>query len=259
MLINSRQNPKIKQARSLYTRKARTQSGLFLVEGIRHVGEAIQAQYPLEHLFYAPELLRSSFAEEMIEQARARGIPVYEIPPDIFQTLAEKEAPQGIVAVARQHPTPLAALMPETQPWLVAAITPQDPGNVGTLLRTIDAAGADGLILLKGGADPWHPTAVRASMGALFWLPVAQVSWETFMGWVHPFHLYGTSARGAADYREVEYARPCILLLGSEREGLSQEQAAACKTLVRLPMAGRVSSLNLAVAAGVLLYEMRSS
>jgi len=259
MLINSRQNSKIKQARSLLTRKARTQSGLFLVEGIRHVGEAIQARYPLEHLFYAPELLRSPFAEEMIEQARARGIPVYEVPPDLFQTLAEKEAPQGIVAVAQQRSTLLAALTPEAHPWMVAAITPQDPGNVGTLLRTIDAVGADGLILIEGGADPWHPTAVRASMGALFWLPVAQVRWDAFIGWAQAFHVYGTSVRGAADYREVEYARPCVLLLGSEREGLSQEQTAACKTLVRLPMSGRVSSLNLAVAAGILLYEMRPS
>ena len=258
MVITSRQNPKIKQARALYARKGREESGLFLVEGIRHVGEAMQANFPLDHIFYAPELLRSEFAQRMIEHAAARGVPIYETPPDIFNTLAEKDDPQGILAVARQQTTPLASLTPDFHPWLVAAITPQDPGNVGTILRTIDAVGANGLILLDGGADSWHPTAVRASMGALFWVPVAQAGWGEFAEWARGYHLYGTSARGTADYREVNYVRPCVLLLGSEREGLNEEQAVACEMLVRLPMEGRVSSLNLAVAAGVMLFEMRS-
>jgi TrmH family RNA methyltransferase len=255
-LISSRQNPKIKQARALHTRKGRDDSGLFLVEGIRHVGEAIQAAFPLETIFYAPDLLRSEFARDMIAQAEARGVDVYETPADLFATLAEKDAPQGVVAVARQYTHPLATLAPTSHPWLAAVITPQDPGNIGTILRTLDAVGANGLILLDGGADPWHPTAVRASMGACFWLPVVQADWDTFAAWGRGYHVYGTSARGTGDYRDG-YQFPAILLLGSEREGLREAQARACERLVRLPMQGHVSSLNLAVAAGVMLFEMR--
>ncbi|GAB4580230.1 MAG: RNA methyltransferase [Anaerolineales bacterium] len=258
MQLTSRQNPKLKQARALHTRKGREESGLFLVEGIRHVGEAIQAEFPLESIFYAPEILRSRFALELITQAQTRGIEVYEMSADLFATLAEKDAPQGIIAVARQRPSPLASLAPTTQPWLVAALAPQDPGNIGTIIRTVDAVGADGLILLDGGADPWHPTAVRASMGACFWLPIVQTDWEMFAAWLGAYHLYGTSARGTIDYQEVAYTRPAILLLGSEQKGLNPTQAGACEQLIRLPMAGRVSSLNLAVAAGVVLFEMRA-
>lgn len=258
-LLTSRQNPKIKQARALHTRKGREESGLFLIEGIRHVGEAVEARFPLETIFYAPDLLRSEFARKTIAQADARGVEIYETPADLFATLAEKDAPQGVVAVAKQVTFPLTSLAPETHPWLAAAITPQDPGNIGTILRTLDAVGANGLILLNGGADPWHPTAVRASMGACFWIPVVQADWGTFAAWAQGYHLYGTSARGTADYRGVNYQVPAILLLGSEREGLTTEQAAACEQLVRLPMEGHGSSLNLAVAAGVMLYLMHDS
>lgn len=257
-LLTSRQNPKIKQARALHTRKGRDGSGLFLVEGIRHVGEAVEARFPLEALFFAPDLLHSEFAQSLIIQANEQGVEVYETPTDLLTTLSEKDVPQGIIAVARQRTCPLTTLAPATHPWVAAAITPQDPGNIGTILRTLDAVGAHGLILLEGGADPWHPTAVRASMGACFWVPLIQTDWETFVVWAEAYHLYGTSAHGTADYREVVYQSPAILLLGSEREGLTAAQAAACARLVRLPMGGHVSSLNLAVAAGVMLYEMRT-
>ncbi|HNB52500.1 MAG TPA: RNA methyltransferase substrate-binding domain-containing protein, partial [Anaerolineales bacterium] len=116
-LLTSRQNPKIKQARALHTRKGREESGLFLVEGIRHLGEAVEAQFPLETIFYAPDLLRSEFARKIIAQAEARGVEIYETPAELFATLAEKDAPQGVIAVARQITTPLTSLAPQTHPW----------------------------------------------------------------------------------------------------------------------------------------------
>lgn len=257
-LLTSRQNPKIKQARALHSRKARQESGFFLVEGIRHVGEAVQAGFPLETIFFSSELLRSEFAHEMISKAESQGVEIFETSADLLTNLADKTAPQGIIALARQHTHSLTAFTPATHPWLAAAITPQDPGNIGTILRTLDAVGAQGLILLEGGADPWHPTAVRASMGACFWIPIVQTDWETFAAWAGNYHLYGTSARGTIDYREAVYHAPAILLLGSEREGLTPTQAATCENLVQMPMLGHASSLNLAVAAGVMLYEMRA-
>jgi len=125
----------------------------------------------------------------------------------------------------------------------------------------LDAVGAHALILLDGGADPYHPAAVRASMGALFWVPVVQTDWASFHQWAREqgYHLYGSSAHGTADYNKVGYTKPAALLLGNERAGLTPEQRDACETVVRLPMQGHGTSLNLAVAAGVLLYAMRSA
>lgn len=259
--ITSRRNQKIRIARSLQTRKGRDQSGLFLVEGIRHVGAAVEAGAPLEFILYAPDLLTSEFAYQIIQKVRQRDVPCYPTSAGAFESTSERVGPQGILAVARQHWTSLSDLSPSNFPWGVAVIQPQDPGNLGTLLRTIDAAGASGLLLLGGGTDPWHPTAVRASMGTLFWLLVAQTSFEQFTEWTHEhsYPIYGTSTQGAKDYREINYTQPCLLLLGSEREGLTDAQMQVCKAVARLPMHGRASSLNLAVAAGIILYKMGES
>lgn len=256
-LTNPR-NPHIKQVRKLHQRRARDESGLFVVEGIRHVGEAVAARAQIEYLCYAPDLLESPFAYELIQAQAARGLHCYALAEDVFRSIAEKENPQGLLAVVRQPRVSLASLAPASFPWGVALVNPQDPGNIGTILRTIDAVGASGLILLDGGADPYHPNAVRASLGALFWMPVASAAFADFSAWAqhNRYHLYGASERGAAEYRAVEYQRPAVLLMGSEREGLTPEQEALCDAMVRLPMAGRVTSLNLAVATGVMLYEM---
>ena len=260
-LTNPR-NPHIKQARALQQRKARDETGLFVVEGIRHVGEAVEAKAQVEYICYAPDLLQSDFAYQLLEQQMAQGRRCYALASEVFRSLAEKENPQGILAVVRQPHTALADLHPGNFSWGVALVAPQDPGNIGTVLRTIDAVGASGLLLLDGGADPAHPNAVRASMGALFWLPLVSASFADFAMWAkgNGYHLYGTSAHGSADYRAVTaYVRPCILLLGSEQKGLSPEQSAVCELLIRMPMRGRVSSLNLAVAAGIMLYQMGSA
>ncbi len=258
-LITSKANPKIKQIRALRQHKARQAAGLLVVEGIRPVGEAIAAQARVESLIYAPDLLTSEYARSLITEQAARGVPTYPTSPEVFSSLAEKDNPQGILAVVIQPDTSLGSLNLGNFPWGVAAIAPQDPGNVGTILRTIDAAGASGLILIDPGVDPFHPTAVRASMGAIFWLPVVQATFSEFTSWAdeHAYQLYGTSAHASQDYREIShYIQPSILLLGSERAGLSPEQLEICQHRVRLPMAGKATSLNLAVAAGILLYDM---
>lgn len=258
-LLTSAANPHIKQLRALRTRKAREETGLCLVEGIRPVGEAVEAGAGIEALYYAPDLLTSAYALELVSAQAARGAAIYALSAALFRQIADKDNPQGIIAVARRPLVPLQSLNPADCPWVVALASPQDPGNIGTILRTMDAAGARGLVLLDDAADPTHPAAVRASMGALFWQPVALAAWGAFLAWARAggYHLVGTSARGALPHTEVErYPRPVVLLLGSEREGLSDAQRAACELLVRLPMHGKSTSLNLAVAAGVMLYEM---
>jgi TrmH family RNA methyltransferase len=269
MIISSRSNPKIKQARALRRRKMRQETGLFLVEGIRHVGEAVEAQAAqakgeisgvrVEHILYAPDLLTSNFAQELIDSQSSTGIPCYSLTADVLESIASKENPQGILAVVHKDERPLGELNPHNFAWGVALDQPQDPGNVGTVLRSIDAVGASGLILLGHSVDPYHPNAVRASMGALFWYPVVQTSFEEFAQWTqkYHYHVYGTSVHGGTDFRKVtRYAHPRILLMGSEREGLSPQQASLCDELIRLPMLGRATSLNLGVSTGIFLYEM---
>lgn len=257
--ITSRSNAKVKRARALRQRKHRQAEGAFVVEGISHVGEAVEAGAEVEALFYAPDLLRSEFASHLIESQAAKGVPCHATSADVFASLAEKDNPQGLLAIVRQRVSSLSELNPGNFPWGVALIAPQDPGNVGTIMRTIDAVGASGLILLDESVDPFYASSLRASMGSIFWLPLAMAPFSDFAEWTiqHGYHVYGTSAHGERDFRQVErYPHPAILLMGSEREGLTENQIGLCEQIIRLPMRGRATSLNLAVATGVMLYAM---
>jgi TrmH family RNA methyltransferase len=203
--------------------------------------------------------LKSDFALKLVAEQEARGVPCYPVAARVFESIAEKENPQGLLAVVNTRAPHLEQLSPDNFAWGAALVSPQDPGNLGTILRTIDAVGASGLLLLNGGVDPYHPAAVRASMGALFWRPIASASFDEFVRWTrqHSYRIYGTSAHADQDYQSLPACTPpFILLLGSERQGLTPEQTAACDVLLSLPMHGRVTSLNLAVAAGVMLYAM---
>jgi TrmH family RNA methyltransferase len=262
-LLASRNNPKIKLLRALRRRKERDSSGLCVVEGFFHIGEALGAYAAgvgaaVEYLCYAPDLLAGDFGRVLVSQAEQQGIPTYAATAEVLAAASDKDNPQGLLAVVRQRQVDLAGLSPKEFPRGVALVAPQDPGNVGTILRTVDATAMSGLILLDAGVDPYHPTAIRASMGAVFWLPVVGASFPEFAEWasVHGYHLYGTSTRGTIGYRAARYAQPFILLMGSEREGLKVEQTAVCEQLIAMPMHGRVSSLNLAVATGIMLYTI---
>lgn len=254
--ITSRSNPKVKLARSLHERKARQQSSQYLIEGVFHIGAALQARAALAFVLCSPSLLRGEFAQALPTRLQQAGVEVLEISEDVMASLSEKDNPQGIVAVAQQHTTPLAALSPQAEAVFLAAVSPQDPGNLGTLLRTLDAVGGTGLLLLDGGTDPWHPQALRAGMGAHFSVPIVQAGFADFVAWTaaQGVNIYGSSAKATLDFRKADYRRPAALLLGSEREGLSPEQLALCQQVVSLPMRGRVTSLNLSVAAGIWLY-----
>jgi len=259
-LITSTANPLIKLARSLRNKKERAQTGQFLVEGILHVGEAAAANWKIDAVLYAPDLLASDFAKNLILELERKGVRCQPVSAQVFASVADKENPQGIMAIVQQRAYALGELDPAAVRFGAACVSPQDPGNVGTILRTLDAVGADVLFLLEGGVDPYHPSAVRASMGTLFWKPVVQTSFSAFVDWAraHGHQLIGTSAHGSVDYRSVSLSdQPSVLVLGSEQKGLTSEQSAVCDVLVKLPMRGRATSLNLAVAAGVLLYALK--
>ena len=256
--IQSRQNEKIKLARALRRRKAREAEGLFVLEGLLHIGEAVTAGAAFEYVLAAPESFKSGFAAKLAAELEAQGVEVYEVGAELLRELSSKEHPAGLLAVMAQQFSALGDLHPENLTCGVALVAPQDPGNLGSILRSIDATGADGLIVLDGGVDAYHPSAVRAGMGAHFWKPIARTSFGEFEAWAkgHGYQVYGSSAQGGVMFDEVEAKRPFILLLGSEREGLSGEQKAICDEVLRIPMRGRASSLNLAVAAGVLLVGL---
>lgn len=258
-LISSSKNPLIKQIRALRQRKGRDDTGLFLVEGIHHVGEAIEAGWGIETLVYAPDQLTSDFARALVEEQLRRRVHGAAVTPELLGVIAEKENPQGILAVVRQRQPCLEDVAKEHFRLGAALVTPQDPGNVGTILRTLDAVGADAIFLLDGGVDPYHPSSVRASMGTIFWKPPVQDSFDHFVKWasLNSCQLIGSSAHAKADYRTYRRGdQPVILLLGSEQKGLSEEQLKSCDVTLSIPMEGRASSLNLAVAAGILLYAI---
>jgi len=258
LLITSLSNPLIKQIRALRQKKARAETGLFLVEGIHHVGEAISAGWEVDSVLYAPELLKSEFAQDLIARLLSKPQPVS---AQVMESLADKENPQGILAIVQQRQTTLDSLAMSTSSAVtargVALVSPQDPGNVGTILRTLDAVGADALFVLDGGVELYHPTVVRSSMGTIFWKTIVEASFDEFVTWarLRSYQLIGASAHGDVEYQTLVPKLPWVLVLGNEQKGLSAEQTKACDVTISLPMKGRVSSLNLAVAAGVLLYQ----
>ena len=254
-LITSLSNPLVKQVRALRQKKARLESGLFVVEGIHHVGEVVEAKWDVDSILYAPDLLTSSFANDLLARL---PLQPQRVSAQVLESLADKENPQGILAIVHERKLEFSKLQdPKTA---IALVSPQDPGNVGTILRTMDAVGADALLLLDGGVDLYHPAVIRSSMGTLFWKPVVQTSFDEFVQWArkNQRQLIGTSAHADVDYHTLVPQLPWVLVLGNEQKGLTLEQTKVCDVTVSLPMKGRVSSLNLAVAAGVLLYALNT-
>jgi TrmH family RNA methyltransferase len=255
--ISSPSNPQIRHIRALRQRKAREASGRFFVEGIRIVAEALQLGAPVEALVVAPALLTSDFARGLATSQRQAGTPLLEVTPEIFGTLSARERPQGLGAVLRQRWERLEDVAPGDGLW-VALSEIADPGNLGTILRTCDAVGAAGVVLLGHTADPYDPEAVRASMGALFAQRLIRAQFADFAAWARRHGVFVVGAAGSAptDYQALRYSRPLVLLMGSERQGLAPEHQALCDALVAIPMVGRSDSLNVAVATAVILYEI---
>lgn len=250
-MITSRNNPIVKLARKLKQQAGRRDSTQFLIEGISLVSAALNVGWPVDLLLYCPDLLVSEYARKQIAEFQGR---VETVSVSVLESIANRENPQGILAIARRRQLGIRAS--RVNGHAVAMVSPQDPGNVGTTLRTLEATGGVSLYLLDGGVDPYHPTAVRAAMGAGFTVPVIEASFEAFDEWRRSvgIALIGTSARAAMDFHELKPSLPWILLMGNEQKGLSEQHKETCDFLVGIPMRGRISSLNLGVAAGILLY-----
>ena len=254
-------NPTVKYLRSLREKKHRKRERRFLAEGLRLLTDAPECGHIPQMLMMAsgrdPHPLIAAL-ELVVDQA---GGDVIETTPVVLAKITGKDNPQAVVGVFAEFDTLLASLKRESTPiWLVAQAL-RDPGNLGTMLRTGDAVGAGGLILLDDCADPFSVEAVRASMGAVFTQRIAQARWEDFHSWLRagPGQLVAASLREAVPYRGAPYAAPCFIMVGNESRGLPEDYEAACDLRVTMPMRGRADSLNAAVAAAVLAYEVLDS
>jgi TrmH family RNA methyltransferase len=254
-------NATVKRLRSLRDKKHRKSEGLFLAEGLRIIAEARDSGRLPEIIAFSSEGAKHPLAAEIIAAAEAAGGEAIETTPDILSKMSGKDNPQMLLGAYRQPDTALEQIDRSAAPLWIVAQALRDPGNIGTILRTGDAVGAGGLILIDDCADPFSVEAVRASMGAVFTQQVATARWEEFLPWLRsgPGQLAGTSLKATHDYLEAEYRQPCFLLIGNEQQGLPAAYEAECDLLVKIPMAGRADSLNAAVAAAVMAFAIRAS
>ena len=255
-LVTAFSNPLVKQARGLREKKHRRAEGLFLAEGLRILTEAREAGVLPEILFFGDGT--HQLVAALIEAVEAAGGEAIETNADILHKISGKENPQTVVGVYRQFDSSLSLIDRSTAPLWIVAQALRDPGNLGTILRTGDAVGAGGLILVDDCVDPFSVEAVRASMGALFTQRLATARWPEFLTWLRsaPAQLIGTSLRASVDYQAARYERPAFVLVGNEQAGLPAGYEEECDVLVKLPMQGRADSLNAAVATAVMAYEV---
>ncbi len=231
---------------------------MFLAEGLRILTEALETGRVPRILFFAAASAAHPLVHALVDAVEAGGGDAIETTPDILSKLSGKDNPQTVLGVHEEWTTPLAALDRSSAGiWLVAERL-RDPGNLGTILRTGDAVAAGALILIGECVDPFSVEAVRASMGALFTVPVVRAEWAEFLAWLRggPGKLVGLSLDTDTDYRATAYSAPTFLLTGNEAQGIPADYAAACDSLVKLPMLGRADSLNAAVATAVMAYEV---
>lgn len=251
-------NPTIKRLKSLREKKHRKREGHFLAEGLRILTEALDAGITPKLLVVVEDTELHPLARKIEQAVFENGGEVIETSEAIIAKLSGKSNPQSIIGIYEDHPTALADLdRGESGIWMVAQSL-RDPGNLGTILRTGDAVGAGGLILIDDCVDPFSVEAVRASMGAIFTQKIAQAPWSDFLDWLRSGEgqLIGTSLNTDKDYQSVRYEAPTFLLIGNEAQGLPPEYEAACDHLVKMPMMGKADSLNAAVAGAVMAYEV---
>jgi TrmH family RNA methyltransferase len=254
-------NPTVKLLRGLRDKKHRKREGRFLAEGLRLLTDARESGRLPEMLVMGDARDEHPLLSALVAEVEAAGGEIVETNAEILSKITGKDNPQAVLGVFAEFDTGLGAIDRSAAPiWLVAQAL-RDPGNLGTMLRTGDAAGAGGLILIDECADPFSAEAVRASMGAVFTQAIAQAPWAEFIEWLREGEgqLVAASLRDAVPYRGAPYQAPCFVLVGNESRGLPEEYEAACDLRVTIPMHGRADSLNAAVAGAVLAYEVLAS
>ena len=256
-VITSYSNHEIKRLRSLHDRKYRKKTGWFLAEGLRICTEALQQGHLPQRLLYEEGRQTDHLIAELISACKKAGGRVLPVTRSLLVKVSNKENPQTVICAYKQFATNLSEIRVSDARCLIALDRVRDPGNLGTIMRTIDAVGANGIILIDDCTDPFSLEAVRASMGAIFTLDISLCERDEFIAFSKQFKgtVIGTALQSSKDYRSADWRAPCIILMGNEQSGLPEKLRDACDQLIKMPMRGRSDSLNLAVATGISLYE----
>lgn len=257
MVITSTANSEIREKARLLTARGRREQQAFLVEGIRLLEEVLRAGYPVHKLYYTAASLSRERGQALVNRLQQQGVPCQEVSETVLAKLSATETPQGLVAVVPvRQPTPNLPAAEGRLMLLLDGI--QDPGNLGTILRTAHAVGVREVWLTPDCCDLYNPKTVRATMGALFYLPCRElnepeqtIKTAAELGWL----VTATALDGAVPYFQLNWQRPRLLLLGNEGRGLKPELLALARERVTIPMPGGAESLNVAVAAAILMYE----
>ena len=255
----SKNNPRVKYVRRLANHRFRDREKRFLVEGIRFVEEAIRSAWPVEMLVYSREIMENPRAEQLLKTAAVSNVNLLEVEVNDFGALAETATPQGLIAVVAQRGQQLEDLETKDGTALLVLVDGvQDPGNLGTIVRSADAAGAGGVILLEGTADIYNPKALRATMGSIFHLPVIQgVSAQEVLSYLKQRGIKTVAGdpHSSRVLFEIDLKVPCALVAGSEAGGVNKSLKEKVDETARIPMPGRAESLNVAISASIMLYE----
>lgn len=261
--ITSASNQIIKDIKSLSLKKNRDKQGLFLAEGLKLVTDAVETGWQIDTLIYANKMADQPHLQTMAAKARTNGANILEVSDKILAAISKRDNPQMVIGVFRQSWNTIEQLASAANgagDVLLALDRVRDPGNLGTIIRTCDAVGVKGVVLVGETTDPYSIEATRATMGSIFHMPLARLSQSDFLNWRRRFNgqVAGTHLEGAIDYRAVNWnEKPSLVIMGNEQQGLSKELAGSCDNLVIIPMAGQADSLNLAVATGIMLFEVR--
>ena len=258
--ITSLANPIIKDLKALSLKKARDETKTFMAEGLKLVIDALDLGWTIRTLIYSKGARGKPMVEKVAARTVASGGLVLEVSDKVMASVTRRENPQMVAGVFEQRWTALKDVRPSASETWVALDRVRDPGNLGTIIRTADAAGASGVILVGDCTDPFSLETVRATMGSLFAVPLVKTTPADFLRWKKDSgaRLVATHLAGAVDYRTIDYrSKPVVLMMGNEQSGLPDDLAAAADALARIPQVGLADSLNLAVATGVMLFEVR--
>ncbi|WP_439625644.1 TrmH family RNA methyltransferase [Shinella sp.] len=258
--VTSLANPIIKDIKALANKKDRDETRSFMAEGLKLVIDALELGFEIKTLVYAKNVKDKPQVVQCATKTVARGGLVLEVSEKVLSSITRRDNPQMVVGIFTQRWTSLRDLKPQAGETYVALDRVRDPGNLGTIIRTADAAGASGVILVGESTDPFSMETVRATMGSVFAVPLVKTSPADFLAWKKTagVQVVATHLAGAVDYRTIDYKKkPVVLLMGNEQSGLPEELAREADALARIPQAGRADSLNLAIATGIMLFEAR--
>lgn len=255
--ISSASNPLIKKLRGLERKKNRSETGLFIAEGVRLVEQAIQQHWQIDTLIVSVSGLDRGHVQTLIHRAELAGARIVSVPDRLAASIARKDNPQAVIASIKQPDLALTKLHADPEKLWIGLYQVRDPGNLGTILRTADCAGAGGVIMIDQCCDPFSFETVRASMGSLFDMPLAQASFQAFNSWRQSgqLNMVAASVNGTQDHVGMAFMEPSIILMGNEQAGLPKHIEDQCDALCKIPMRGGADSLNLAQATAIMLYE----